>query len=381
MQDSNLSRRSFLSRSLAVTATATAVSFPIRAEETKSAEESKPKILNQQDGMTYRQLPNSDIYFSTIALGGGQMDSAGSIFQYAIEKGINLIHTTLGYMEGRSIEVIGKTMKTHRDKVYLVFQDDFRKGTLEDALKKLNTDHVDFMMFGRHAPDKAKDPKIQEQFEKWKKEGKVRFAGLTTHDKVKETIAAGLETNLFSFILAAINQNSLTAVEEELKKAQEKKVGVMTMKTFMGIKEPDLQTAFLKKVLRNPAITTILKGFDSFEKFDLFAKTIKESLTSAEDKRLYKYANSNRSANCMLCGECTGVCPNGIAISTMMRCSDYYFDQCGDSQMARTAFLEVPAGRRSTDCRDCGTCEQVCPNGIAIRQRLQVCSSRLASLV
>lgn len=272
---SHLSRRSFLGESLAVAAASTAISFPARAEESKSAEASKPKILNQQEGMTYRQLPNSDLYFSAIALGGGAMDSGGAIFQYAIEKGINLIHTTLGYMEGRSIEIIGKTMKTHRDKVYLVFQDDFRKGTLEDALKKLNTDRVDFMMFGRHAPDKAKDPTIPEQFEKWKKEGKVRFAGLTTHDKVKETIAAGVETGWFSFILAALNQNSFASMEEELKKAMEKKIGVMSMKTFMGIKEPDMQAAFLKKVLRNPAVTTILKGFDSFEKFDLFAKSVK----------------------------------------------------------------------------------------------------------
>jgi len=379
-KETAVTRRHFLQGS-SLAAGAAAISVSAWGEEAAKPKEGKPKILNQQEGMAYRRLGNTDVYLSVISLGGLAMDPAGNIYHYSVEKGANLIHACLGYMGGRSIETVGKTMKTDRDKVYLALKDDFSRGSLESALKILNTDHVDFIMFNRHSPDSAKDTRIREQFENWKKEGKVRFSGLTTHDRVKETTAAGIDSGMFNIVMPALDQSQLEAMAEELRTAKEKNVGVMAMKSMKGMRDLELQSSFVKKLLKNPGLTTITKGFNSFEMFDAYAKAAKETLTSSEDWKLYKYAQATRNTNCMMCGQCVPECPNHIAISSMLRSSDYYFDQCGDVELARATYAEIPSECRAESCEECGRCEKVCPNRIAIRERLALCRSRLAALV
>jgi hypothetical protein len=155
----------------------------------------------------------------------------------------------------------------------------------------------------------------------------------------------------------------------------------MAMKTMKGVRDETIQTALLKKLLNNPAITTINKGFNSFDLFDRFLKTSKETLTSQEDFDLYRYAQKNRSNNCMMCGQCKRACPQQIEIPTVLRCKDYYYDQSNDHELAIEAYRTIPVERRfNAVCSLCGKCENVCPNGIQIVQRLQEAAEALKSL-
>ncbi len=375
---SSLTRRSFLKRgSLA----AGAVTAAIPAMAAEAEKEVKPKILNQKEGMTYRRLGKTDIYLSAISLGG--LVNEPGVHKYGIEKGINLCHISTSYIGGSSIVELGKLMKTHRDRVYLALKDNFLDGgeSEEEAVKKvdgvlktLNTDHVDFFMLNEHSPDDAAKPRNLNKIEKLKELGKIRFVGLTCHKEVYKTAVAGIQSGLYDIIMPVLNQPMYEELNDDLREAHKKGIGIMGMKTMRQMKG-DAQIAYLKKMLHNPAITTVNKGIGSFEMVDEWAKASNEVLTSQEKRSLYQYAHATRSDNCMMCDDCTNACPNHLEISTMLRCSDYYHDECGDAYHARMTYAEIPSHLRVDHCDDCGKCEIACPNGIAIRKKLERCKT------
>ena len=336
------------------------------------------KILNYQSDMGYRRLGNTDIILSVISMGG--LVSEPGVHAYAIDQGVNLVHISDTYLRGRSIRELGEVMKTRREKVYIALKDnfftdeDYRKADfskIDQQLKILNTDYVDFFMFNRHAAAAAKDALIGESFEKLKAMGKVRYAGLTSHDDVKGSMAAGIESGMYQLLHPAMNQSGFELLNEELKAAHAKGIGVMAMKTMRGMDSLELQTAFVKKLLGHPGVTTILKGIGSFEMFDAYKKAGHEVLTSMEDRKLYRYAQANRANNCMMCSECKPGCPLGVEIATVLRCHDYYYGQLNDVDTARETYAALPVGQRGgEECRLCKKCEANCPNGIEIVERL-----------
>ncbi len=325
------------------------------------------KILNFNPAMKYRRMGNTGFDVSVVSLGG--LVAAESVQRYAIERGVNLVHVAWHYLGGQSIKTLGSTMKTQRDKVYIALKDDYP--TIDDALKALNTDYVDFLMFNRHSVSDATDPRIAETFEKLKNQGKVRFAGLTIHGDVQATTGAGIRSGFYNVVMPVLNQPSLEAMTEELRLAQQRGVGIMAMKSMKGLKGIEMEVSYLKKALSNPAVTTITKGIGSFDMFDAYLQAVDQPLTSVEDRSLYRYAQANRNNNCMMCDECKRACPLGIEVSTVLRCKDYYYEQMRDEQVALSAYKDVPPGKTGgANCRQCRKCEASCPNGIAIAERL-----------
>jgi hypothetical protein len=362
-----MDRRGFISSGFLVAVAAGAGTIGARAGDDDNKSIAQPKILNFNPAMKYRPMGNTGILVSEISLGGLVM--AETVHRYAIEHGVNLVHVAWDYLGGQSIKALGTGLRSLRNRFYLALKDDYP--SIDEALKVLNTDHVDFLMFNRHFPFSASDAKIAETFEKLKNQGKVRFAGLTTHAMVKDTTAAGLRTGYFNVVMPVLNQPNLEAMTEELRLAQYRGVGVMAMKTMKGLKGLDSEVAYLKKLLSNPAVTTVTKGIGSFDMFDAYLAALKEPLTAAEDRALYRYAQENRSSNCMLCDECKQACPLGVEISTVLRCKDYYYDQMKDMQTALRAYREIPPEKTGGEgCRLCKKCEPACPNGIAIVDRL-----------
>jgi len=373
--EKRLTRRSFLQTGVMATVAAGIVPSRSAAGDQAASAPDPKTIQNYQSGMVYRRLGTTDVYLSALCLGGLVM--VESVDEYAIDKGVNLIHAGEGYLGGRSIVSYGNILKRRRDKVYVALKNDFRN--LDDALKTLNTEYVDFLMIEGHDVASAADRRNLELFEQYKKQGKVKYLGMTSHGSVKEATAAGIESGMYSIVMPALNQPAFEAMTEELRLAQAKHVGVMPMKTMRRMQDLGLQTAYVKKLMANPAVTTIVKGMDSFEMFDAYQKALQEPLTSGEDRELYRHAQANRASNCMMCDQCRGVCPRGIEISTILRCGDYYHDQVHDVLTALATYAGIPEARRDTAaCRLCARCESVCPNGIHIVERLEAASRMFA---
>ncbi|HOL93218.1 MAG TPA: aldo/keto reductase [bacterium] len=382
---SRFSRRTFL-RTGVTASVAMGMGVQAYAEAAPSEKVDTKKILNYQPDMRYRRLGNTDIYLSVISLGG--LVNEPGVHAYGIDRGVNLVHISDSYLGGRSIRDLGEVMKSKRDKVYIALKDnffsreDYRKENfkkIDDILKLLNTDYVDFFMFNRHDAESAKDPLIGESFEKLKQLGKVRFAGFTNHGDIKGGTAAAVESGMYHLLNPVLSQDNLTLLDAELRAAREKGMGVMGMKTMKGLRGRDQELAYLKKLLSNPAVTTVVKGIGSVEMFDAYLKAAGETLTSQEDKALYHYAQANRSNNCLMCDECKRNCPECIEISTVIRCKDYYFEQLGDRYTAFTTYQELPEQKRfNSRCGSCRKCEQVCPHGIQIVNRLEAAKQLFA---
>jgi hypothetical protein len=373
-----MDRRRFLSSGFLAAVAGSAASIGGGGAKGDISSTIQPKILNYNSEMKYRPMGNTGVLVSEISLGGLVM--AESVHRYAIEHGVNLVHVAWDYLGGQAIKTLGAGLKSMRDRIYIALKDDYP--SIDEALKVLNTDHVDFLMFNRHFAFSASDAKIAETFEKLKNQGKVRFAGLTSHGMVKSTTAAGLRSGYYNVVMPVLNQPNLEAMTEELRLAQQRGVGVMAMKTMKGLKGLDSEIAYLKKLLSNPAVTTVTKGIGSFDMFDAYLAALKEPLTGAEDRALYRYAQANRSNNCMLCDECKQACPLGVEISTILRCKDYYYEQMKDVGTALRTYREIPLEKvGSENCRLCKKCESACPNGIAIVERLMAARAVFSRMV
>ena len=340
---------------------------PASEQKTEKDGPDPARIRNYHPDMPYRRLGNSDVYLSVLSLGGIGLEK--SVLQYGIEKGVNLVHMAGGYNGGNSIKILGDVLKSKREKVYIALKDSF--SSIDEDLKLLNTDHVDFLMFNRHHPDTVSDPGIFETFDAYRRQGKALFPGLTIHNQILECVASGVESGKFAMIQPVLNQNAFEGLQYLLDKAREKAVGIMGMKTMQGMKDLAMETVFLKRILSNPAVVTVNKSIRDFERFNAYLKAARETLSAGDHLRLYRFTHSNRPNVCMMCGSCEAVCPDRIDVSTILRSKMYYHDQLADEATARETFRSVrPSPDALAKCPSCRRCESVCPNGLAVTDRL-----------
>jgi len=360
----NLTRRDFFIQ----TGLAAVVAPPLLHRTSAAGADTTGSIRNNHPSMAYREIPGTGIHLSLLSLGGSGLKK--NVAHYAIDHGINLIHMSASYSGGQCIAELGSVLKSRRNQVYIALKDNFTD--IDNVLKTLQTDHIDFLMFNRHAREEVDDSAIYERFHHYRKAGKVRFAGLTTHNDVKACVAKALDTDFYKLLMPVMNQPAFDAMARELITAEKKKVVIMAMKTMKGIHDQDLRLAFFKKLASHPAVTTVIKGFSSFAEMDRFLSAVKESLTSEEDMSLYRHAGENRSRNCMMCGTCQRLCPRHVEIPALLRAAHYYHAEQHRPDLAVDVFRSVPVHRRpDRTCLQCRQCEQVCPNGISIARELK----------
>lgn len=170
--------------------------------------------------MKYTTLKKTDIKISKMGLGtnavgghnlyeGLNEEDGKNFVRAAIEEGINFIDTANIYGKGRSEELVGEVLReVPRDQIILAtkganqwFSDGsvvlnnepaFLRQSLEDSLKRLQTDYID--LYYIHNPD-GKTPigDAVAELAKMKEEGKIRSIGISnmTIDQVKEANAHG----------------------------------------------------------------------------------------------------------------------------------------------------------------------------------------------
>src|SRR3569833_19703 len=225
-----MERREFLKQA-AVTAAAVAASSQIQAKTPSSP------IPKRTLGRTGEQL--SIIAFGGIVVMDESAGNSKNIVSEAVDRGINYFDVAPSY--GNAQEMLGPALAPYRKNCFLAcktegrMKDDSRK-QLEGSLKLLKTDHVDLYQF--HALTKMTDlDKVlgpggaMETMEAAKKEGKIRYIGFSVHSA--ETAVAAMDRYNFATIMFPLNYVLYTQAgfgPQILKKAQEKKMGVLALK-------------------------------------------------------------------------------------------------------------------------------------------------------
>ncbi len=104
--------------------------------------------------------------------------------------------------------------------------------SLEVSLKRLGTDYFDIVMcpHGANSPEDLYCPEIVETFQALKKQGKVRFLGLTSHNDPAGVLQAAADKGYYDVAMFAYNVINGGYLEEPIRVAASKGMGLISMK-------------------------------------------------------------------------------------------------------------------------------------------------------
>jgi predicted aldo/keto reductase-like oxidoreductase len=370
-----LSRRSFVKQVGAAGITMGFAGIGLKAAETKpAADTSTTKIKNFKPTMSYRDIGATGIKVSVFSMGTGNVKP--DVLSAAIDMGVNFVHASFHYMNGQSLEMVGKAIRGKTDKVYIALKDDFP--SIEEALKVLGVSSVDFLMFNRHnAGDLKKElPSIKEKFNTWRDKGLVKFAGLTVHKDTAAVLDVAADAGFFTCVMPAYPPKQVEELAPQRGKLHAKNISFLAMKSKGELNAEDY-AAHIPLVLADTTVSSIIKAVGSLDEL----KSWGAAAATAKTGLLHRIMNGYRLASydgCGMCGQCEKACPAGIATADIMRCIRYYHDSERLPRMAVSEFRAMGLAAAAKKCNACGKCEAVCPQGLGIIYDINRAVSTLA---
>lgn len=341
----------------------------------------------------------SDISFGTAGLGGSE------VARRAVERGINYFDTSPDYSRAGSERALGEGVRgAPRDRLFLASKFCTPDGHLasdapvptiieavEASLRRLGTDYLDLVhVHACNSIDRLMAPNIHEAFDKLKQAGKVRFLGVSSHTPDLETVMRhAVESGRFHVIMVAYNFRNWPDLTNIFRRAHERGVGVVAMKTLKGAKHTQLaeftpteresfaQAAF-KWVLSNPDVSGLVVSMSRLEQIDEYLYASGKPVLPEDVALLEKYDRRITSEYCRPgCGDCLEACPNGVPVDDILRYA-MYDESYGWKEEAARLYAVVDPAQRAQVCRDCpAPCEARCSFGLRIRDQLLRADERL----
>ena len=339
--------------------------------------------------------------------GNIRRDEAISEIRYAIDHGVNYLDTAYAY--GDSEVVLGEALKDgYRKRVsiatklpsFLVESREQMDEILNEQLKRLQTDHIDYYLIHSLSSDrwlKMEELGIKDFLDKAIADGKIKYTGFSFHDVPKsfQAIVDG-----YDWTLCQIQYNYLDeeyqAGTNGLKYAASKGLGIIIMEPLRGgllTKHiPDVDKVWdkaehkrspaewgLQWVWDHPEVTVVLSGMSTMEQVIDNLKyaenglpntlTPKELLLVEKVKEVYK---TRVKVPCTSCGYCMP-CPKGIQIPecfTSMNNANI-FDTLKYEKGRYNGMLKIGMTTRASECAECGQCEEKCPQHITVTGKLK----------
>jgi predicted aldo/keto reductase-like oxidoreductase len=333
----------------------------------------------------YRTLGRTGLKVSAVSF-GAMLTPEPEVIRVAIEQGVNYIDTARKYMGGKNEEIVAKAVKGLRDKVFIATKTLPESTTkaeiirdVETSLKTLGTDRIDVIQL-HHLTGKERifNSETREALALLKKQGKVRFCGVTTHKNEVEVLNALVDDpdHFFDTCLVKFNFKSEKEVVTAINRASATGIGVIAMKTQVGgydttgLGKISPHQAALKWVLQNPAVAAAIPGMKDMTQLREDIAVMGMSFTYADVRRLDRYAEAIAPFYCSFCGSCEHGCPRGVEISTVNRALMYAEGGYRDISLARTTYAELPQMATAASCIDCEQCAARCVNGLDIAAKM-----------
>ena len=345
MSDDRTTRRGFMRDSAVAAAGVAAGMAAAKAAEVAGGKDPWKKTRSYNPDMEYRRLGKTGLWVSAVCMGGhwkridkmvpgvfkgrgwlsADLNSAGfqknrrEVVSRCIESGVNHIDACTI----QEVKAYSQALKGRRDKMFLAcswYQREMRNGknrtakalleTLDWGLKDAGLEYADLWRItmheqsGRHTEGEVQE--MMKGLEAAKKQGKVRFTGLSSHDRkhikwMIETYPATVQV-----VCTPYTADSKVLPKDSLFDAVKKHgVGVFGIKPFggnslfKGGSAPDDQNAeedarrarlAIRYILGNPAIAAPIPGLINTQQVDNMAKAVAEhrELDSAEKAELKK---------------------------------------------------------------------------------------------
>jgi hypothetical protein len=255
---------------------------------------------------------------------------------------------------------------------------EFLTNDFEGSLKRLGLDYIDIYYLGVLENRKTTlfEP-FMRIMEKFKKEGKTRFIGVTTHNNEPEVIRAAVESKVFDVVLTSYNfrQKHKEEVKKAIDYAANAGLGIVAMKTQAGVywdrerKNMINMKAALKWALQDKNVHTAIPSFSSYDEIieDL---SIMENLTlTPKEKEDLKIGDEMGYLGlyCQQCGKCISQCKWNFDIPTIMRSYMYAYGYKNPFK-ARETIEQVNFSH--IGCNDCSICTVNCTMGFDVREKV-----------
>ncbi|MGO9317451.1 MAG: aldo/keto reductase [Terracidiphilus sp.] len=378
---SHHSRREFLSTSLSA-----GLALPVLGATSAMALEptAKPATPAKLD---YRTLGRTGLKVTTVGM-GCMITSDPSVITRAADLGVNYFDTARGYQQGNNERLVAAGLGAKRKQVILSTKshapskEELQKH-LETSLRELNTDYIDiWYLHAKSKPEEIPDEMIEVQ-QQAKKQGKIRFTGVSTHSGQQNLLPWMAKKGLFDVVLAAYNFTMDTSMNEAIDAAAKAGLGVVAMKVMAGgtrrLKpgDPNLKRltqegamlAALKWVINKPSISTTIPSITDMDQLDENLKAMSNPLSASDEKILSAHLDAIRPLYCRMCGQCDGACQKGLPVADVLRFLTYA-DGYGQFALGRERFLELSAAHKSVRCGDCAVCTVNCPHGVRVSDRM-----------
>jgi len=206
------------------------------------------------DELPRRVLGRTGVSLTTFTLGTApsgftkphNLKNVADCVNAAIELGVNAIDTAPAYDIAE--EGVGLALGNRRKDIFLsskVLADDVAKAEkiLANSLRLLKTDYLDLVYFhqvGDREVERALDPDgVYTWLLKQKKAGKVRFVGISIHNRPEKAIGL-LESGEVDALLTVVNfvdRHTYHFEDKVLPVARKHKVGIVAMKVFGGARK------------------------------------------------------------------------------------------------------------------------------------------------
>jgi predicted aldo/keto reductase-like oxidoreductase len=390
-EEQRLSRRHFL-------AAAGLAGGALAASQSKLFAQESPATAPATQSAGFAKVPFGKTGLATTLVGFGAIrldDPAmgARLLKMAIDAGVNVVHTARGYTGGKSVLSIARLYEqdpTYRKKAFLFLKenDKVSEEALDRDLKNLNTDYVDAYLPQLQKPEAETMEKALAALDALKKKGKIRFGGFTCHDDmngvmelIMEKAPKGYDCCLIS--TAPLRPASGKAAQDQqalrftmnLKRLGEH-VGIISMKSgaskVVG-NGPEAYGAHMR-VLAAAGVDTCITSFASVKTIENAINAGLSTLTPATtaDAAQWRQQWQAEGWPCLMCGQCSGACPAGLPVASLMRMV-MYRDHYHMGRHAKQEFAEMNLDAASVmrSCDGCTACTGACPMGLASADRVR----------
>jgi predicted aldo/keto reductase-like oxidoreductase len=339
----SLTRREFM-RDGAMAAAGLAVGLGAMASQDAYGGEAKRKTRSYNPEMEYRRLGKTGLWVSAVCLGGhwkrvdkmvpgifgkskkwlsADLDNEDfkknrrDVVTRCIESGINYVDACTW----QEVVMYAEALRGRRDEMYLGFswyQEEMRKpnfrtvkallGTLDKGMREAKLEYVDvwrITMLSRSSEhSEAEVDEMMDALEKSRKQGKVRFTGLSSHDRLHIKWMIETYPDTVQVVCTPYNpKTKMLATGSVFDAVKKHDVGVFGIKPFANnslfkgdgspgspmAEEDDKRARMaIRYILGNPALTAPIPGMINTHQVDNVVRAVQErhELDVAEAKEL-----------------------------------------------------------------------------------------------
>jgi len=213
--------------------------------------------------VNYKKLGSTGLEVSEVGYGawgigksqwmGAEDDESLRALNRAIDLGLTFIDTALGYGDGHSERLVGRTVRTRDETVHVstkippknltfpapsglhpdeTFPADHVRECTETSLKNLGLETIDVQQFHVWQDEWLGEGDWQEAVEDLKREGKIRHFGVSINDHQPANAVKLIETGLVDTVQVIYNVFDQSPEDELLPACQEHGVGVIVRVPF-----------------------------------------------------------------------------------------------------------------------------------------------------